>query len=62
MIDKFSYNPHKNNIGSHLNAITKTLDSYYSKYDNVVFLGDFNAGNEETTMKSFCELINSQTL
>ena len=28
---------------------------YYGKYQNVVFLGDFNAGIEETTMKSFCE-------
>ena len=54
----FSYNPQKNNIGSHLNVITKTLDIYYGKYDNVVFLGDFNAGNKETTMKSFCESYN----
>ena len=33
-----SHNPHKNNIGSHLNVITKTLDMYYGKYENVVFL------------------------
>ena len=45
-----SYNPHKNNIGSHLNVITKALDAYYGKYENVVFPGDFNAGIEETTM------------
>ena len=47
---------HRNNIGSHLNVISKALDTYYGKYENVVFLGDFNAGIEETTMKSFCEL------
>ena len=35
-----SYNPHKNNIGSHVNVITKTLDTYYGKYENVVFFGD----------------------
>ena len=51
-----SYNPHKNNIGSHLNVINKTLNTYYDKYENV--LGDFNAGIEETTMKSFCESYN----
>ena len=48
------YNPHKNNIGSHLNVISKTLDTYYGKYEKVVFLGDFHAGIKETTMKSFC--------
>ena len=32
-----SYNPHKNIIGSHLNVITKTLDTYFGKYINVVF-------------------------
>ena len=47
-----SYNPNKNNIDSHLNVITKTFDTYYGKYENVVFLGYFNAGIEETTMKS----------
>ena len=30
----------------HLNVITKTLVIYYCKYENVVFLGDFNAGTE----------------
>ena len=53
-----SYNPHKNNIGSHLNLITKTLDTYYGKYEN----GDFNAGIKETTKKSFCESYNLTNL
>ena len=39
-----SYNPRKNNIGSHPNVISKTLDTYYGKYEKVVFLGDFHAG------------------
>ena len=58
----YSYNPHENNIGSHLNIITKALDTYYDKYENVVFLGDFNAGIEETIMKSFCESYNLTNL
>ena len=57
-----SYNPHKNNIGSHLNVITKVLDTYYGKYENVVFLVDFNVGIEETTMKSFCKFYNLMNL
>ena len=57
-----SYNAHKNNIGSHLNDITKALDTHYGKYENAVFLGDFNAGIEETTMKSFCESHNLTNL
>ena len=57
-----SYNPRKNNIGSHLNVITKTLDTYYGKYEKVVFLGDFNAEIEETTMKSFCNSYNLTNL
>ena len=57
-----SFNPHKNNIGSHLNFITKALDTYYGKYKNVVFLGGFNAEIEETTMKSFCESYNLTNL
>ena len=56
-----SYNPYKNNI-SHLNVITRTLATYYGKYENVVFLGDFNAEIEETTMKSFCESYNLTNL
>ena len=34
----------------------------YGKYENVVFLGDFNAGTEETPLKSFCESRNLTSL
>ena len=53
-----SYNPHKNNICRRLEVVIKTLDSYYSKYENVIFLEDFNAGVLETGMTSFCESYN----
>ena len=52
---------HKKSMDSHLNIITKTLETYYCKYENV-FHGDFNAEIEETTTKSFLNLIISQTL
>ena len=57
-----SYNPHKNNTRRHLNVITKALDTYDGTYENVVFLGDFNVGIEETTMKSFSESYNLTNL
>ena len=57
-----SYNPHKNNIGSHLNVITKAFDTYYAKYEKDVFLEYIYAGIEETTMKSFCESYNLTNL
>ena len=56
------YNPHKNNICRHLEVVTKTLDSYYSKYENVIFLGDFNPGVLETPMTSFCKSYNLKSI
>ena len=50
-----SYNPHKNNIGTHLDKIGLSLDVFSSKYERFLLLGDFNVGVEETHMKSFCE-------
>lgn len=32
------------------------------KYKNVVFVGDFNVGTEETPMKSFCKSYNLTSL
>ena len=57
-----SYNTHENNICRHLEVVTKTLDLYYSKYENVIFLGDFNAGVLETPMTSFCESYNLKSI
>ena len=57
-----AYNPHKNNICNHLDVITKKLDAYYSKYANVVFLGDINAAAEGIPMKSFWKSYNLTSL
>ena len=57
-----SYNAHKNNICRHLEVVTKTLDSYYSKYENVIFLGDFNAGVLEAPLTSLCESYNLKSI
>ena len=56
-----SYNPHKNNTCRYLKVVTETY-SYYSKFENVIFLGDFNAGVLETPMTSFCESYNLKSI
>lgn len=37
-----SYNLHKSKIENHLNKIKFILDSFSSKYENVLLMGDFN--------------------
>ena len=37
-----SYNPTKNNIKNHLETIIRALDTFSTKYENLVLLGDFN--------------------
>ena len=48
-----SYNPKRASIANHLSALSKCTDIYSSKYDNLIFIGDFNAGVEDTDLKSF---------
>ena len=50
-----SYNSHKNNIGTHLDRISQSLDVFSSNYERFLLVGDFNVAVEETHMKSFCE-------
>ena len=50
-----SYNPHKNNIGNHLDKISESLDLLSSDYEVMIFLGDFNVTDDEHHIKSFCE-------
>ena len=53
-----SYNPKRSLISNHLEALSKNIDIYASKYDRLILLGDFNAGIEETSLKLFCDLYN----
>ena len=48
------YNPKRASIANHLSTLSKCTDIYTSKYDNLIFLGDFNAGVEDTDIKYFC--------
>ena len=53
-----SYNPKKDLIRQHLYALSKSIDLFTSKYDSLLFLGDFNAGVEDTSVKNFCRSYN----
>ena len=57
-----SYNPNRNEIGNHLEALGDFLDFHSSSYNNIVILGDFNVGGEEPHMKTFCENYSLQNL
>ena len=35
-------------------ALSKSLDLFTTKYEHLLFLGDFNAGMEDSSIKIFC--------
>ena len=50
-----SYNRNNNNIESHLNCLSKSVDSLLWKYENIFLLGDFNSCMDDSPMIGFCE-------
>ena len=57
-----SYNPIRNNIFNHLEALKKSLDLYSAHYKNIVLLGDFNVNIKDPYMESFCESFRFKSL
>ena len=57
-----SYNSHKNNIGTHLEIIVKTLNKLSASYDNIILLGDFNVEPEEAKMTEFLNIYRLKNL
>ena len=51
---KCSYNPHKNNITKHLELISRSLEFFSTKYDNIILSHDFNLCVNHETMQTFC--------
>ena len=49
-------------ISSFLNYLSKGIDKYLAKYENILILGDFNSEVNEKHMNDFCELYNLQNL
>ena len=54
----YSYNPKKVLISNHLAELSKNIDLYLTKYDQLLFLGDFNAGVEDLSVNNFCSSFN----
>ena len=54
----YSYNPKKVQISNHLAELSKSTDLYLTKYDQLMFLGDFNAGVEDSANKNFSSSYN----
>ena len=48
-----SYYPN-NVIKNHLAIISRTLDAFSTKYENIILLGDFKARVDVETMRNFC--------
>ena len=57
-----SYNPKRSQISSHLSELSKNTDIYLTKYDQLLFIGDFNAGIEDASMKNFCSSYNLRSM
>ena len=57
-----SYNPNKSMLGSHIEALSKSLDLYSTKYSNILVIGDFNEQFNAPLLKIFCESYNLASL
>ena len=51
-----SYNPNKSHISHHLECLNSLLDEYSKKYENYVFIGDFNVNTSDSSIKNVREL------
>ena len=47
-----SYNPNKNNISSHLEALRRSLDIYSALFENTILVGDFNVDVNDPKLKT----------
>ena len=45
-----SYNPNKNSIKNHLEIISKALDGFSTKYENIILLSNFNVCVDDETI------------
>ena len=50
-----SYSPNNNNIESHLNCLSRSIDSLSSKYENIILLDNFNSCMDDSPMIGFGE-------
>ena len=56
------YNAHRNNIGIHLDFLSKNLALYSSAYDNYIVIHDFNIKADSKEVPSFCDTFDLTSL
>ena len=57
-----SYNPNRDNIGNHLDSLSRNLALYSSTYENYIIIGDFNIEADSKEMSSFCDTFDLTSL
>ena len=57
-----SYNPHKNNISSHLHHLNQGLDVNLKHYDSLLLLGDLNSELKDSCLNAFSNVNNLKNL
>ena len=57
-----TYNPHRSNVGNHLDSLSKNLALYSSAYDNYIVIGNFNVDADSKEMSSFCDTFDLTSL
>ena len=57
-----SCNPKKALISNHLAELSKSADLRLTKYGQLLFLGDFNARVEDSSVKNFCSSFSLQCM
>ena len=55
-------NPHRNNIGNHLDSLSKNLALYSSAYGNYIAIGDFNIEAVSKETSGFCDTFDLSSL
>ena len=58
----YSYNPEKENISKHIATVRKRLNSYSTKYEYLIVLGDLIVEVQSKCMMDFCESYNFRGL
>ena len=57
-----SYNPNRDNIGNHLDSLSRNLALYSSTYENYIIIDDFNIEADSKEMSSFCDTFDLTSL
>ena len=52
------YKTKNTSLSNHNAALSKSLDLFTTKNERLLFLGDFNAGMEDSSIKIFCSNYN----